>query len=407
MIRLFKENSSLLIYGILLTFFSGFGQTFFISLFVPSFVSSFGLTNAAFGSVYAVITIASAFALIYLGKLVDQWKIQKFTLFVIGLLFISILVTSFSFHPAIFFFGLWGMRLAGQGLMPHASVSYISRSFEKDRGKALSISTLGHPLGEAMLPLMMLVLLDLYEWRISLAIGAGVFACLLLPYVFLINFQDRSPGVHNPLPQKQWRQIDVLKSRDFYNIVPGIFIPTFLTTSLFLYQASLADEKGWSMQWMAFCFTGFAIARIIALLFSGSLTDKFGARNLFPFYLLPFMLGLLILLLSREDWAAYMYMALTGFTIGIGSTIKSALQADVFGVSSIGAVRSLFTMVMVISTALGPPVVGGLLDVGYTFNELIIGSLFILVLVSWWSFRVNSGSFSMYRNMVLHEFRKW
>ena len=53
---LVRSNQSLIGFGVLTAFSTSFGQTFFISLFVPQFLQSFGLGEATFGILYAVAT---------------------------------------------------------------------------------------------------------------------------------------------------------------------------------------------------------------------------------------------------------------------------------------------------------------------------------------------------------------
>jgi MFS family permease len=187
---------------------------------------------------------------------------------------------------------------------------------------------------------------------------------------------------------KEWRQLDVLKSKEFFLLAPGSFIVTFLTTGLILYQLPLAESKGWTAEWMAFCLTGFAAARIISSLASGTIVDKLGAKILFALHLLPFIIALIILYFYSGEWAAYLYMFLTGITVGLGSIVKSALQAEIFGVKSIGAVRSLFSTLTVLSTALGPILFGFLLDKGVAFSNIIVLSALLSIGVTAWNFRL-------------------
>ena len=57
--------------GVLLTFMSSFGQTFFISIFGGHIREEFGLSHATWGGVYSLGTMASAFVMIWAGVLTD------------------------------------------------------------------------------------------------------------------------------------------------------------------------------------------------------------------------------------------------------------------------------------------------------------------------------------------------
>ena len=58
MIKFFLNNKNLLLVGFLTAFGSGFGQTYFISLFGGYFRNLLDLTNGEFGSLYSAATIS-------------------------------------------------------------------------------------------------------------------------------------------------------------------------------------------------------------------------------------------------------------------------------------------------------------------------------------------------------------
>ena len=58
--------------GLLLSFSSSFGQTFFLSLFGGVWREAFDLSHGAFGALYAVATLSSAVCLLAVGKIVDD-----------------------------------------------------------------------------------------------------------------------------------------------------------------------------------------------------------------------------------------------------------------------------------------------------------------------------------------------
>ncbi|HCB53039.1 MAG TPA: MFS transporter, partial [Rhodobacter sp.] len=69
-----RTNIRFLAAGMLLAFLSGFGQTFFISLFGPEIRETFGLSYAQWGISYALATTASAVVMIWAGGLTDRLR---------------------------------------------------------------------------------------------------------------------------------------------------------------------------------------------------------------------------------------------------------------------------------------------------------------------------------------------
>jgi MFS family permease len=402
-LKVFKSNKRLLFFGLLLTLCSGFGQTFLLSLYVPEILDAFSLTNTSFGSVYAISTIASAVCLTWVGRYIDKTDLKKFAVGVALGLGIFLLVFAGAKSIIWLGVGLWGLRLFGQGLMSHTSVTTMSRYFEETRGKAISISNLGHPAGQALLPVVVAFGIQLFGWRETLAASAVVVAFLLPPLLFyLLRKIETNPhtfvqqqatlqakkGVKIEEGEKPVTYKSMLKGRAFWSIAPGIFALSFLNTAFFFYQIPLAESRGWSVEWVAASFSAYALAGAFSMLAAGQWVDRISATRLFPFYLLPFVAAMLMAIFIEGQWVVPLYLVFIGLASGLGSTIKSALLAETFGITYLGTVRSLFTAVMVISTAVGPALFGFLLDSGLSFEEVFGLAVVFLLLIILWSFRV-------------------
>ena len=147
-------NKKVIIFGFIFTFFSSFGQSFFLGLFNAPIRNELDITHGQFGSIYASATICSSLLLIWVGKKIDDYRILNYSFFVVALLFVSSLL--FSFINSVYFLaiGIFLMRLSGQGLMSHASTTTISRFFERSRGKALSTIWFGLSTAEFILPVL-------------------------------------------------------------------------------------------------------------------------------------------------------------------------------------------------------------------------------------------------------------
>lgn len=389
------REKRILTFGLSFTFFSSFGQTFLISLFVPYFLQGFQLSNAAFGSLYSLATLSSAAILPYLGKWIDHLPLKQYSLYVaVGLLTASITL-ALTWHVALLFVGLLLLRLSGQGLSSHTSQTAMARYFKSERGKALSISNLGYPIGEGILPLIVAALLSVLSWRMTWGVFATAIALLFIPLIQTIL----SKSEHNRLDEFTGRKSEsgksdkvygkIISGSRFWLLVPAVLLPAFWATALFLYQISIAGQLGWTSALIASAFVAFAAFRILSSLGVGPLIDRWSAKQLFPFYLLPFGAGLVAAWFHPGSWSAFLYMGLLGVTMGIGSNIKSALWAELYGAEIIGTVRSLFSALMVFSTALSPFIVGWLLDYDVSISTILaaaIGSILAATILAYMAF---------------------
>jgi len=376
----FRSYPHVLSFGVLLTLFSSFGQTFLISVFVPQFLESFALDTAQFGTLYAAATLTSAACLPYCGRLLDRVPLRRFSL-AVGLgLALSSLALALAHHVAVLFIALIGLRLSGQGLLSLTASTTMARAFVRGRGRALSLSGLGYPLGEGLLPLAVLLLIQGVGWRLSWGIVVGVIILVLLPAMCWLlrglpaGFED-SPDQPSPAPAPASAHRDVALLRDgwFYAMLPSnLFLPLVLT-ALFLYQVPLAEARGWAPQTIAMGFVGFAAARMAGSLLIGPWIDRCGALRLFPLILLPVCAGLVFLTLGAAPWTALVYLTLAGISQGIVSPTMTALWAEVYGVESLGAIKGTVATMVVFGTALGPMLMGGLLKIGIPFSQIVPG----------------------------------
>ena len=102
---MFKNmNFKVVLFGFIFTFFSSFGQSFFLGLFNAPIRNELDITHGQFGNIYAAATICSSLLLIWVGKKIDDYSILKYSFFVIILLFFSTLF--FSFINSIYFLAL-------------------------------------------------------------------------------------------------------------------------------------------------------------------------------------------------------------------------------------------------------------------------------------------------------------
>lgn len=389
-LKLFIYNKRLLSFGILLTFFSGFGKTFMLALYVGDFMHDFSLSATSFSMVYAIATVAGGVVFIYFGKFIDDIGLKKYTLFVIAGLISSCLLLAITSNVYLLLLGIWGLRLTGQGLMTHISVTAMTQRFKRCRGKAVSMAVLGHPLGEAILPLLACTVIHLYSWRTAMFISSAVMLVVLIPAVIIL-FRTKFKPVDLKTRKKvkirksaksdvPWTVKRILSDKKIYQIAPNMFTLAFLNAGLLFFLIPIAKEKGWAEQWMIHCFTAYGIGSFLAGILTGSLIDRYRASRFFPFYLLPYAIGILLFVNFSSAYVALAYLLLAGFTIGMGNCIESSVIAEVYGIQSVGTVRSVYTSIMILSSALGPMFMGILVDHGLHFNLIMkIGVCFILI----------------------------
>ena len=379
-------NKKIILFGFIFTFFSCFGQSFFLGLFNPSIRNELNITHGQFGAIYASATICSSLLLVWFGKKIDNYKLSNYSYLVVTFLFLSTLFFSFIESVQLLAIGIFLIRFSGQGLMSHTSSTAISRYFEKTRGKALGVTLLGLSTAEFILPLLVIYSLTLFSWRFvwqSMSIITIIFLPLLIFYtVKNINLDSREETliIKSKKKIKSWSRKEVLRDYRFYIISINMLAMPWIFTGIAVYQSYIADSKLWDLYTIPKAFMVYSILSILTLFSSGFLIDKFSSRKLLPLINLPLLASMFVLFFMQSIFSAYIFLGLIGISNGLSNILGTSTWAEIYGVKYIGSIKALTTAFMVFSTAFGTAVFGFLIDKGVSIQGIsLIAGLYIVL----------------------------
>ena len=379
-----------ILFGFIFTFFSSFGQSFFLGLFNSSIRDALSITHGQFGTIYASATLLSSLVIIWVGKKIDDIDVFKFGTFVTLLLSFSCYFFSKVSSVTFLFIAIFLMRFSGQGLMSHTATTTISRYFTKSRGKALSTGWFGLSTAEFILPVFIIYLLTFMEWR-SIWINIS-FVILLLPiisYLLIKNIKLDSREIDNNknkrnIKIKNWKRIEVIKDYRFYIVCANMLAMPWIATGIFVYQSFILSSKNWGPYVIAQSFMAYSVLSVITLFIAGFLIDKFSSRKLLIYMNLPFLLSLFLIIVFDNSIVSFLFLGLIGISNGLANVLGSSTWAEVYGVKHIGSIKALTTALMVFSTAFGTAVFGLLIDKGFSIEQIsmISGTYIFLALIA-------------------------
>ncbi|MBF9032958.1 MFS transporter [Rhodobacterales bacterium HKCCE2091] len=369
------ENRRWLGTGLLLTFASSFGQTWFISLFAGQIRAEYGLSDGGWGLLYTVATLASAALLVGRGALADTMKLSRLAPVVAGLFALAAL--GMALGNAVWLLGIavFALRFCGQGMFSHIAITAMGRWFVATRGRAVSIAALGHSVGEVILPLPFVLLIGWIGWRGTWGVTAAVIALAVLPALALLLRDDREPvGAANVevtagLGGRHWQRSEVLRHWLFWAFLPLVLTPGFIGTVVFFHQVHVAEIKGWTLAQMAPGYPAYACTTVAVMLLSGRLADAIGPERLLPVVLIPMGIGSALLGPAVSVWGWFAALAFLGMTQGMAGALWGTILPQAYGTRHLGSIRALVTAAMVLSTAIGPGLTGALIDAGIDFPD--------------------------------------
>lgn len=388
--RFLAAHRGALAFGFLLTFFSSVGQTFFIALFNRQIREVYGLTAGEFGTLYAAATLISAVLMVRAGRQIDHWPLAWFAgSVVVGLTIAATLMAVLPpGHIWVLFIAIVLLRLCGQGLMYHTAVTTAARTFHAHRGQAISTVSLGFSVGEATLPMTVVAVVSAVGWRPTWAATAAILLLFVLPLAVWLAHHCYPPlpsggtDGHAPAPIDDRSRAQVLRDPAFYLLLPAMLAPAFVNTGIFFHQVPISEAKNWTLMVFASAFTTYALSTLVMMLVGGRLVDRFSAATMLRFALVPLLLGLFLLASSDAPWAAHGYMMLAGTTAGLYYSASTAVWAELYGITHLGAIRAMITGFMMISSALAPSLMGWMIDLGFAISTIMVATAaYVLVAI--------------------------
>ena len=373
-----------ILFGFIFTFFSSFGQSYFLGLFNSSIRDALSITHGQFGSIYASATLCSSLLLIWVGKKIDDVNIFKFALFVIILLAFACFFFSKVSSVFLLFIAIFLMRFSGQGMMSHTASTTISRYFTRTRGRALSISWFGLSSAEFIMPILMVYLLTIIDWQ-NLWLIFSITVLIILPIAsFLLiknlNLDSREASDENikEVEIKQWSRREVIKDYRFYIISLNMLAMPWIFTGFAVFQSFIQTSKGWGPYVIAQSFMSYSILSVLTLFLSGFLIDKFTSRKLLIYMNIPLLFSVVVLYFFDTPITAFLFLGLVGISNGFANILGSSTWAELYGVKYLGSIKALTTALMVFATAFGTALFGLLIDLGFTVGDIALISGFYI-----------------------------
>jgi MFS family permease len=387
--KFIADHPQLALFALLATATSGFGQTFFISVFGHLIRDEFVLSNSAYGFSYGGATLLSALLLLKFGELVDTRPLPQLTLMALLILATGCLLIGLASHWLLLIPGFLLIRFGGQGLLSHLGVTVAGRYFHHQRGRVMALTVAGFPMAESTLPLTAGLLLALGNWRLPWFVAFAFLLLVALPILLLLARHAPHPGATrqqttaSDQPTNLTRK-QVLHDPGFYLLLPAALATPFTITAILFHQSAIIGLRDWPLEKVGIAFTGFALGHLLSLLVAGPLIDRFGAQRALPLALLPLVAGLLVLSTSSSSAGLYWYLLLTGGSLGGSGAAGGALWPERYGTRHLGAIRSVASAIMVVSTALAPVLVGLVLDIldsasliGLLLTALVVASMLL------------------------------
>ena len=160
-----------------------FGANLFISLFSADIRDALSLSHGEFGTYYAMATAASAFTLLWLGKMADTVPLKKLSFITLTCICLSAIHFAFVQSVIMLTIGIYLLRLWGQGMMSHVWSTAMARRYVKARGRTLAFASFGMTIAESLWPALVVGMLAVMNWRLVWIIIPLIAFVSLAPFI--------------------------------------------------------------------------------------------------------------------------------------------------------------------------------------------------------------------------------
>ncbi|MBT6136095.1 MAG: MFS transporter [Rhodospirillaceae bacterium] len=388
-----RVHARFVLFGFSLAFISSFGQTFYIALFSAEIRAQFNLSHGGFGEIYSSVTLISGFLLMWLGKKLDDVGLRPYVLVLMAGLAAGAVAMWGAYSIPVLALSVFLLRFFCQGLLSHAAVTTMARGFPSgSRGKAVSLAALGDPVGEALFPIVAVVVIGIIGWRESWLVVAAI-ALVVMPPVLYWSLRGRdakggeisiqpkrdagAPTAQEAAPVKvgsdqDWSRRHILKDVRFHLAMIAVLGPAFIQTGIFFHQVRLVEERGWTLAAFVALFAVYAAGQLVFSIIGGGMVDRIGARRSAHFWIIPMGAGMLGLSLIENMVGAVLFMVLCGSAGGLRNVTTAVMWTELYGTRHLGAIKGMVAGALVVSSALSPAAMGWAIDRGVTMSTIVL-----------------------------------
>lgn len=363
--------------SILTVFFSGPGQTYFISGFIDSFMEEFQLSRTAISSYYSTMTFMAGMLLMFVGRLIDKYGHRRMTVVIASLLGITCFLCG-NVPSAISLFGVFFLlRLLGQGSMVLLPSTLIPNWFTKKRAVALSLVTLGGAIGSVVIPVVNTWALEMWSWRMIWMAWGSLVLFVFIPIVllFLRNKPSKTIEIEKEVTvqeEESWTLKEVAKTRVFWSIVFSQSVPAFVCTGLYFHMYSIMEQGGLEASVAAMTLSAIGLFSFPATFLAGHVLEKVSVHKVYAVTFALQTAGMLLLIFTNSMALAICFAILFGVITGFQNVCRRLIWPEYYGKKHLSSISGLTMTALVMGSALGPVLIGAGFDALGSYTKVIL-----------------------------------
>lgn len=371
------------------------GQTPGVSVFVDPMMAALSLSRSEFSAIYLAGTLGGAFALPFVGRLIDLRGSRTAMTLVVLAFGVVLAAMSLVAGPITLLVGFIGIRMFGQGALSLVATTSVAPWFDRRRGTAVAVmSAIGSSL-MSLLPLAMSFVIALRGWRSTWVMVAAVIWLVLLP-VAMRGIIDRPSDVGQqpdgdpepasdapPRPaQMTMTRSQAMRTPMFWAVCGAVGATAMIGTGLGFHQIDLLGEQGLTPIQAAANFLPQTFAALFVTMLVGPLIDRIAPKWVLAGSMTMLAAAMILVPFVTPGLVAGIYGMAVGAAGSSARTLEAAIFPRLYGLGHIGAIRGIVTSISVASSAFGPLALSIGYDVTGSYVQVLLGLLIIPIAVA-------------------------
>lgn len=374
------------------------GIRFSFGVFFKSLESEFALSRAATSAIFSVQMVLGGIFTILGGWALDRYGPRVIFLLMGIFTGLSLVLTGQTGALWQIFFTYSLLLAMGTSAIYVTVMSTVSRWFEKKRGLALGIASIGAGMGPLVVAPFATYLISAFDWRTAFTILGIIALAVVIPFSRLLKRDPQEIGTlpdgasfspNASLEQRPAAAADYLspwqafRTRSFWLVV-GIFFLYAVTIFIILtHLVPHVTDLGFSAVEAATVFSVAGGATLVGRVLLGVAADRLGRKMAAMLCTLMHAGGMLWLLWAQEMWMFYLYALVFGLAWGGMGPVMAVIIGETFGLGRMGAILGILDAGFNIGAALGPVIGGVIFDVkgDYSLSFLLGVGLMLVTTV--------------------------
>ncbi len=342
------------------------------------------------------------------------WAIDRFgsrPVLVGGVLTVgaSMISLAWATIPATFYVAYASARVVFHTAAPIGAGTVASRWFVRMRGRAIGAIFLCGAIGGVVFTLVAAVVIDNYGLPSAwITLGVITLAVALLPNLLLVAERPEDLGLTpdgdnrdrphpNPAPEGQgassievdtdsWSTREAVRTASFWILVVMGFATFFVHAGVNVHIAAYLRDQGLSLTSAAWVVTASWVVSAAGSVGWGWMMERVPARLMYSGMMAMLATSVLLLFLAGGMAGALAAAVLIGLVAAGGNIIPAVVYADYYGRNSLGKIRGIGELGVLVGQSTGPLLAGLVFDLRGSYALIFIifsaiaasGSLLVL-----------------------------